>query len=108
MLLMSMTSSSRDEPSKVRTVSSAWASAASLGADHLAEKCFLAVEVEVERALADAGQASDIIELGPGVAALAEYVLGRFENFFRAGIRTPLPAGLTGRVGLEINQLNRP
>ena len=63
-----------------------------LGAHHLAEERFLGIEVEVEGALAHAGEASHIVQPGPRESHLTEDFLGRVEDLVGACLRTALPA----------------
>ena len=64
-----------------------------LGAHHLAEERFLGVEVEVDGALAHAGEAGDVVDLGAGEAGLAEDRQGGIENLVGACLGPALPAG---------------
>ena len=67
-----------------------------LGAHHLAEQRFLGVEVEVDGALADAGEAGDVVDLGAGESGLAEDGQGGVEDLLGAGLGPALPAAGCG------------
>ena len=55
-------------------------------ADHGAEQVLLGREVEVDRALADAGGRGDVLQLGRGVAAFGERGEGGGDDFTRPGV----------------------
>src|SRR5712692_744729 len=67
------------------------------GVHHLTEQRFLGIEVEIECALADAGQPGDILELGLGEAVLPEDLERGVEDLLGSRLRSPLPAGSGGR-----------
>src|SRR6476661_5861939 len=73
-----------------------------LGAHHLAEQGFLGIEVAVDRALADPGEAGDVFDLGAGEASLAEDGKGGLEDLIGPRVRAALPAwgGGGSEVGL--------
>jgi len=63
-------------------------------ADHRLEQLFLAVEVEVDRALRDARALRDVVEARGGVAALDEEIERGVEDLRRTGVLAALEAGL--------------
>ena len=64
-----------------------------LGAHHLAEERFLGVEIEVDGALAHAGEAGDVVDLGAGEAGLAEDLPARHRESRRGGPRGGAASG---------------
>ena len=63
-------------------------------AHHRLEQFFLVGEVQVERALGDAGARGDVLQARAGVAALDEQLQRGGGDFFRARLLAARPAGL--------------
>lgn len=63
------------------------------GPHHRLEQRFLAGEVQVERALADAGAGRDVVQAGRGEATRGEALQGRCQNLVGAVVLAAAPAG---------------
>jgi hypothetical protein len=70
-------------------------------ADHLLEERFLVGEVEIDRALGDAGAPGDVVQPSAGEAVLAELLEGGRQDLLRSLLREAAPLGIFDDAGLR-------